>query len=51
MLPFISILGRQIPVYGLMMTLGVIVAFLISSYRCKKAGLLVEDLLLSLIHI
>ncbi|MFY9174280.1 MAG: prolipoprotein diacylglyceryl transferase [Peptococcia bacterium] len=45
MLPFINILGRQIPMYGLMMTLGVIVAFLISSYRCKKAGLLVEDLL------
>lgn len=38
MLPYINILGRQIPMYGIMMALGVGAAFLLMGYTAKSWG-------------
>lgn len=44
MYPYISLLGRAIPAYGLFMALGFVMAFTISALRAKKQGLSIDNL-------
>lgn len=46
MYPFINILNREIPLYGLMMVIGILVAGFIASLRLKGSKTNVDDLIL-----
>ena len=43
MLPYVTILGRALPTYGLLGMLGIVVGLLVSLLRCKRFGLSRDD--------